>query len=84
MMMMGAMPNRTQNFAAMELDYDTNDWLKFIECARRSLRIFYVEQNFIGKIIDSNNDKVMKSKILERIFDPVMRFLINDAQVIKI
>ena len=72
--------SRIPNQVVVEHDYDINDWYRFIECVRRSLRTFFVEQNFMGKIIDPN-DKVMKSKILERIFDPVMRFLTNEAQV---
>ena len=75
--------NRQSNQYVIEQDFETIDCVKFVLCARESLRMFSIENIFISKIIDCK-DKVVLCKILERIFDPVLRFLKTDSERLTI
>ena len=72
---------KLQNQPVVEQDFETTDCGKLVHCVRKSLRIFTIEHKFIGKIIDPQTDKLMNSKILERIFDPVLRSFNVEAEV---
>jgi hypothetical protein len=64
-------------------DFETTDCVKLVQCMRKALIMFKIENSFISKIIESNssdNKKILTSKILNNIFDPVLRFLSNDAE----
>jgi exocyst complex protein 7 len=64
-------------------DFETTECVKFVQCVRKVLNLFKIENNFIEKVIESNsndNKKVITSKILNKIFDPVFRYLFNDAE----
>lgn len=65
--------------AMFEQDFETSECVKFIQCVRKSLKMFYIENIFCGEIFDSTQ-KVILHKILERIFDPVLRFLKSEAE----
>lgn len=74
--------NKVQYQTVIEQDFDTADCIRFINCVRKTLTMFSIENKFIYKIIDGSKDRIMACKILDRIFDPVLRFLSNDAEVI--
>lgn len=61
-------------------DFETTDCVRFVQCARVALNMFTVESRFVTKIIDSS-EKIIMNKLLERIFEPVLRYLNNDAEV---
>ena len=64
-------------------DFETTDCTKLVECMSKALSMFQIENRFISKIIESNssdNKKILTSKILNNIFDPVLRFLSSDAE----
>ena len=72
---------KLQSQPVVEHDFETTDCGKFVQCVKKSLRVFTIENKFIGKIIDPQTDKLMNSKILERIFDPVLRSFNVEAEV---
>ena len=49
--------------------------------------MFNIENKFISKVFDDNssnsNDRVTACRILNRIFDPVLKLLTNDANVMQ-
>ena len=64
-------------------DFETTDCIKFIQCAHKASDLFKIENKFIAKVIQissNENSKIIASKILDRIFDPVLKFLANDAE----
>lgn len=63
----------------IETDFEPGECMTFLHCVRKSLKMFYIESIFIGEIFDTNQ-KVILHKILERIFDPVLRFLKEEAE----
>ena len=69
------------NQLATERDFDQTDCVTFVLCVREVLKMFSVEEIFIGKIIDPK-ENVVWCKILERIYDPVLRSLITDAEIL--
>lgn len=78
---MGHSGNRSQSVAAVvfEQDFEQSECVNFIYCARLSLRMFYIENIFIGELFDANQ-KMVAHKILERLFDPVLKFLRGEAE----
>ncbi len=68
-----------QNQQLIEQDFETTDCIKFVLCAREALKMFSIENIFIEKIIDPKANVVV-CKILERIFDPVLRSLRTEAE----
>ena len=64
---------------AIEQDFETSDCMKFLFCVRKSLKIFHLENIFVGELFDANQ-KIIMQKILERIFDPILRFLKEEAE----
>ena len=62
-------------------DFETTDCVKLVQCTRKALSMFKIENNFIGKVIEIKgaDKKRVASKILNNIFDPVLRFMCNDA-----
>jgi hypothetical protein len=60
-------------------DFDLNDCPKFIQSVKKTLTMFIIENKFISKLFDK--EKTIGSKILERIYDPVMNFLNQEAEV---
>lgn len=73
-------PNNAKIQVIVE-DFETTDCVKFVQCVRIALNMFSVENKFITKIIDGQ-EKIITNKILERIFDPILRYLNNDAEVL--
>ena len=73
--------NRSSSVALIyEQDFEASDCVKFVHCVRKSLKMFNIENIFISKIFDSDQ-RVILHKILERIFDPVLIFLKEEAEV---
>ena len=72
-------PNRAFSIMVFEQDFETSDCVRFIHCVRKSLKMFCIENIFISKIFDAK-EKIILHKILERIFDPVLRFLKIEAE----
>lgn len=66
--------SRNNNQYVIEQDFETDECLRFVLCMRETLKMFTIENVFIHKIIDEK-EKVVFCKIVERIFDPVLRFL---------
>ena len=66
--------------AVVEQDFEITDCIKFVQCMRKALSMFEIENKFISKLIGSM-DHDMSCKILERIFDQVLRSLNHDAEV---
>ena len=65
------------------LDFETTDCIKFVQCAQKALSMFTIENKFIFKLIQNNgndNSKIIASKLLDRIFDPVLRSLNGDVE----
>jgi hypothetical protein len=75
-------PNRAFSMTVNQ-DFETSECVKFVQCIRKSLKMFYIENIFIGIIFDSK-ENFITNKILERIYDPVLRFLKLEAEVKKI
>lgn len=73
-------PNKSMNqFSPFEQDFETTDCVRLAECMRKVQRMFSVEIKFVALVLNSD-DKIMQSKILERIFDPILRSFIIDAE----
>ena len=72
---------RSQSVAAIvhEQDFEQSECVNFIHCARKSLRMFHIENIFIDALFDASQ-KVIAHKILERLFDPVLKFLHCQAE----
>lgn len=64
-----------------EEDFETTDCAKFIEMIQKTEKMFTIENNLLNRILE--DDRMMARKILERIYDPVLRFLHNEAEVNK-
>ncbi len=62
-------------------DLDLTDCGRFIQWVKKTLIMFIVETKFIGKLIDK--DKTIAYKIIDRIFDPVLKYLVHEAEVIN-
>ncbi len=69
--------------APIEQDFETSECVKFLYCIRKSLKIFYLEKIFIGELFDPNQ-KIIMQKILERIIEPVLRFLKEEAEKLAV
>ncbi len=64
-----------------EEDFETTECAKFIEMVQKTEKMFTIENNLLNRILE--DDRVVARKILERIYDPVLRFLHNEAEVRK-
>lgn len=71
--------SKIQNQISTE-DFEISDCIKFVKSVRVALKLFTIEIKFITKIIDCD-EKLIINKILEKIFDPVLRYLKNEAEV---
>lgn len=73
--------NRSQSVAAVvfEQDFEQRECVNFIFCSRLALRMFYIENIFIGELFDAHQ-KMIAHKILERLFEPVLKFLRHEAE----
>lgn len=78
---LGYNASRSQSVATVmyEQDFESSECTKFMHCVRKSLKMFFIENIFIGELFDSNQ-KVIMHKILERLFDPVLKFLKSEAE----
>jgi hypothetical protein len=65
----------------VEQDFESADCIKFTSCARQALQMFNIENILLYKIFSDGKEKVIASKLLERIFDPILRFLNVEAEV---
>ncbi len=70
-----------------DLETELSNCVKFVQCMRKTLAMFNIENKFISKVFDDNssnsNDRVTACRILNRIFDPVLKLLTNDANVMQ-
>ena len=71
--------NRAVNLSNFDEEFEINDCLKFNEYITKTLYLFQIEVMLITKLFDS--EKLMASRILERIFDPVLKFLFAETEV---
>jgi hypothetical protein len=61
-------------------DHEIALCIKFVQCVRKVLAMFNFENKFIGKILDGKSDKITASKMIGRIFDPVLKELLREAE----
>lgn len=78
------MPALAQQPLQQQFDPESeiNRCVKFVQCIRKVLAMFSIENKFIDRIMDvKNSDRLTANKIIGRIFDPVLKELKKDAEV---
>ena len=68
-----------QKLSLPEQDLESPECDSFVKCISRCYHLFSFESKFIAKLL--NNNKKAITRILSKIFEPILRFLNVEAEV---
>ena len=63
-------------------EFETTDCEKFVRAVKKSLYMFITDFKFIEMLTDGKEKQMVATRILERIFDPVLSYLIHEVESI--
>lgn len=62
-----------------EQDFESPDFESYVKSIRKCLQMFSLEEKFMNKLLAGDGDAT--NKVLNRIFEPVLRYLRNEGEV---
>ncbi len=73
--------NDVQKNIPLEQDFESSECDGFLKSIRRCYQLLTIESMFINKLI--GNQREIKMSILDKIYEPVIRFLKVEAEVMN-